>query len=58
MVLLCGRALVSDLWVCLQGRVDALVGVECLYCGDMMIRSIDKPFIPHSKAEEALRRWK
>ena len=41
-----------------QVRVDSLIASECLYCGDMMIQSIDKPFIPRHKFESSLESWK
>ena len=41
-----------------QVRVDAMVGGECLYCGERMIDSIQLPFIPSSQRQEALDSWK
>ena len=41
-----------------QVKIDALVGAECLYCGDMMIQSINKPFIPWEQFQASLDSWK
>jgi len=38
----------------LQEELDRCVAKECLYCGDLMINSIDLPFIVENEAAEAL----
>ena len=43
--------------VCAQIKLDNLVGGECLYCGEKMIRSIQRPFIVPSMMDEALKSW-
>lgn len=42
----------------LQDDLDELVAAECLYCGDAMIRSLDKPFIKDVDFEAILLSWK
>ena len=29
----------------LQDRLDAVIAADCIYCGNIMVQSIDKPFI-------------
>ena len=41
-----------------QVRVDSIVGGECIYCGDLMIQSIEMPFIPGEQFTSALESWK
>lgn len=42
----------------LQSKVNGIVGSECLYCGDRMIETIDRPFIPPDQMTAALASWK
>ena len=42
----------------LQSKVNGIVGSECLYCGDRMIETIDRPFIPPEQMTAALASWK
>lgn len=41
----------------LRSELDDLVAHECLYCGDAMIRMIDRPLIEKDKYEEAMQEW-
>jgi hypothetical protein len=46
-----------------QGRAEAktemdeIVAEECVFCGDMMIASIDQPFISPEQQDDWLRSW-
>ncbi|XP_053553851.1 vacuolar protein sorting-associated protein 18 homolog isoform X1 [Bombina bombina] len=40
-----------------KADIDDIVAVECAYCGELMIRSINKPFIDPEKYEEELMSW-
>ena len=33
------------------------MAAECVYCGDMMIRSIDEPFVPTDDFESFISSW-
>lgn len=37
--------------------IDDIVAAECVYCGELMIRTIDKPFIDPQKYEEEMQSW-
>ncbi|KAL6254778.1 hypothetical protein P5V15_014108 [Pogonomyrmex californicus] len=37
--------------------IDELVASECLYCGELMIESIDKPFIEEEDYERVMKEW-
>lgn len=41
----------------LAAEFDDIVASECLYCGDIMIRNIDKPFLTAEEAYSALSGW-
>ncbi|XP_022256973.1 vacuolar protein sorting-associated protein 18 homolog [Limulus polyphemus] len=41
----------------LKMELDDLIASECLYCGDIMIRSVDAPFIDPEEYTEALQGW-
>ncbi|PIK43476.1 putative vacuolar protein sorting-associated protein 18-like [Apostichopus japonicus] len=41
----------------LQTQIDDVVAAECVYCGDVMIRSIDKPFIEQDELEARNKSW-
>jgi len=38
-------------------ELDQLVASECVYCGDIMIRMIDKPFVTDEDYESVVRSW-
>ncbi|KAI4499403.1 hypothetical protein M0802_005663 [Mischocyttarus mexicanus] len=40
-----------------KADIDELVASECLYCGELMIESIDKPFIEEEDYERVMREW-
>ena len=44
--------------VCLQAKIDSIVGSQCLYCGDVMIMSVSQPLIPPERLDSALLAWK
>lgn len=37
--------------------IDDIVASECAYCGELMIKSIDKPFIDSHRFEEEKSSW-
>lgn len=37
--------------------IDDIVASECVYCGELMIKSIDKPFIDPQKFEQEKSSW-
>lgn len=41
----------------LKAEIDDIIASECVYCGDIMIRCIDLPFIDPSEYEDVLREW-
>lgn len=41
----------------LREELDQLVASECVYCGDIMIRMIDKPFISDDDYDAVIRSW-
>ncbi|XP_015595539.1 vacuolar protein sorting-associated protein 18 homolog isoform X1 [Cephus cinctus] len=41
----------------IKADIDDLVASECLYCGELMIESIDKPFIEEGDYERVLKEW-
>ncbi|CAH2327741.1 vacuolar sorting-associated 18 homolog [Pelobates cultripes] len=41
----------------IKADIDDIVAAECAYCGDLMIRSIDKPFIDPQKYKEEMLSW-
>ncbi|XP_039394501.1 vacuolar protein sorting-associated protein 18 homolog [Mauremys reevesii] len=41
----------------IKADIDDIVAAECVYCGELMIRSIDKPFIDPQKYEEERQSW-
>ncbi|KAF6133683.1 VPS18 core subunit of CORVET and HOPS complexes [Phyllostomus discolor] len=41
----------------LKADLDELVAAECVYCGELMIRSIDRPFIDPQHYEEEHLSW-
>ncbi|XP_052823980.1 vacuolar protein sorting-associated protein 18 homolog [Octopus bimaculoides] len=38
-------------------ELDEIIGAECIYCGDMMIKLIDKPFIEADEMDQAANGW-
>ncbi|EDO47847.1 predicted protein [Nematostella vectensis] len=41
----------------LKAELDELIAGECVYCGEMMIRSIDQPFISPDEFDEVQKSW-
>lgn len=41
----------------IKSDIDDIVASECVYCGELMIKSIDKPFIDPEKFEEEKSSW-
>ncbi|KAM9294249.1 vacuolar protein sorting-associated protein 18 homolog [Gastrophryne carolinensis] len=41
----------------IKADIDDLVAAECPYCGELMIESIDKPFIDPQKYKEEMESW-
>uniref|UniRef100_H3A4C1 Vacuolar protein sorting-associated protein 18 homolog n=2 Tax=Latimeria chalumnae TaxID=7897 RepID=H3A4C1_LATCH len=41
----------------LKAEIDDIIAAECIYCGELMIKSIDKPFIDPQKYEEEMASW-
>ncbi|XP_071444491.1 vacuolar protein sorting-associated protein 18 homolog [Hetaerina americana] len=41
----------------IKGDIDNIVASECLFCGEMMIRSIDQPFIEDEDFDRVFKEW-
>ncbi|XP_072541366.1 vacuolar protein sorting-associated protein 18 homolog [Salminus brasiliensis] len=41
----------------IKSDIDDLVASECAYCGELMIKSIDKPFIDPQRFDEEMSSW-
>ena len=41
----------------IKSDIDDIIASECVYCGELMIKSIDKPFIDPLKFEEEKSSW-
>ena len=41
----------------LRAELDDLVALQCIHCGDIMIRMIDKPFISDDNFDNAVKDW-
>lgn len=41
----------------IKSDIDDIIACECVYCGELMIKSIDKPFIDPRKLEEEKSSW-
>ncbi|XP_053975095.1 vacuolar protein sorting-associated protein 18 homolog isoform X2 [Hylaeus anthracinus] len=41
----------------IKADIDELVASECLYCGELMIESINKPFIEEEDYERVMKEW-
>lgn len=37
--------------------IDNIVASECLYCGEIMIRNIDKAFIDEKEYDKIMKEW-
>lgn len=42
----------------IKSEMDSIVASECIYCGENMIRNIDKPFIEDYEYESVIKDWK
>ena len=40
-----------------QAELDDLIAGECLFCGDIMVRNIDKPFIDDADFNRVIAEW-
>ncbi|MBN3273313.1 VPS18 protein, partial [Polyodon spathula] len=41
----------------IKSHIDDIIAAECVYCGELMIKSIDKPFIDPQKYEDGKSSW-
>ncbi|XP_046628252.1 vacuolar protein sorting-associated protein 18 homolog isoform X1 [Neodiprion virginianus] len=41
----------------IKADIDDLIASECIYCGELMIESIDKPFIEEEDYERVMKEW-
>ncbi|KAG7209765.1 hypothetical protein KM043_011388 [Ampulex compressa] len=41
----------------IKADIDELIASECFYCGELMIESIDKPFIEEEDYESVMKEW-
>lgn len=41
----------------IKSDIDDIIAAECVYCGELMIKSIDKPFIDPQKYEDEKSSW-
>ena len=41
----------------IRAELDDLIASECVFCGDIMVKSIDKPFIADEDFERVLNEW-
>lgn len=41
----------------IKAEIDNIIASECLYCGENMIRNVDKPFIEDFEYESITREW-
>jgi hypothetical protein len=41
----------------LKAELDELLGVECPWCGERILRTIDEPFLDPLKYEEVFNSW-
>ncbi|KAG0430612.1 hypothetical protein HPB47_022509 [Ixodes persulcatus] len=42
----------------LMNELDDLIASECLFCGELAIRSVDEPFVDPERYEEVMRDWR
>jgi hypothetical protein len=40
-----------------KSEIDNIVASECLFCGENMIRNIDKPFIEDYEYDKIAKEW-
>ena len=41
-----------------QGEIDGYLAAECLWCGDVMIRTVDEPLVgEEEEAQREARAW-
>ena len=40
-----------------RAELDDLIANECVFCGDIMVKSIDKPFIADEDFERVMAEW-
>lgn len=40
-----------------KAEIDNIIASECLYCGENMIRNIDKPFIEDHDYDRIMKEW-
>lgn len=40
-----------------KSDIDNIVASECLYCGENMIRNIDKPFVDDKEYDQIMKEW-
>ena len=40
-----------------QAELDDLIASECVFCGDIMVRDIDKPFIDDQDFDRVMSEW-
>ena len=40
-----------------RAELDDLIASECVFCGDIMVKSIDKPFIADEDFDRVLAEW-
>lgn len=40
-----------------KGEIDNIIASECFYCGENMIRNIDKPFIEENEFDRVIKEW-
>ena len=41
----------------LKQDLDEFIAAECLFCGDFMIRSVDRPFISKDEYAKEMESW-
>ncbi len=41
----------------IKSDIDDIIACECVYCGELMIKSIDKPFIDPQKFDQEMSSW-
>lgn len=51
-----GSAGLSNIDVC-KSEIDNILASECLYCGENMIKNIDKPFVDDLQYEKIKKEW-